>query len=79
MADSNRPNGPNRPRFSTDCAHAGDDAISSQNQPAVMPIYQTSVYDFPDLDVVDNVWEGKQSGYIYGRYGLSESTPRSPW
>jgi cystathionine gamma-synthase len=64
----------NRPRFSTDCAHAGDEGVSSKNQPAVMPIYQTSVYDFPDLDVVDNVWEGKQPGYIYGRYGLPNTT-----
>src|ERR1051325_9484952 len=60
--------------FSTDCAHAGDDAIASTSVPAVMPIYQTSVYDFPDLDVVDNVWEGKQGGYIYGRYGLPNTT-----
>jgi cystathionine beta-lyase/cystathionine gamma-synthase len=74
MADSTRLNGPDRSRFSTDCAHAGDEALPSNNQPAVMPIYQTSVYDFPDLDVVDNVWEGKQSGYIYGRYGLPNTT-----
>jgi O-acetylhomoserine/O-acetylserine sulfhydrylase-like pyridoxal-dependent enzyme len=32
---------------------------------AVMPIYQTSVYDFPDLDVVDDVWEHRRDGYIY--------------
>ncbi len=56
--------------FSTDCAHAGEDPIPSESTPAVMPIYQTSVYDFPDLGVVDGVWEGRQSGYIYGRYGL---------
>src|SRR5689334_3772022 len=71
MADSSKPT---RQRFSTDCAHAGDEPTISKNQPAVMPIYQTSVYDFSDLDVVDNVWEGKQSGYIYGRYGLPNTT-----
>jgi cystathionine gamma-synthase len=61
-------------RFSTDCAHAGEESIPSLSTPAVMPIYQTSVYDFPDLDVVDNVWEGRQDGYIYGRYGLPNTT-----
>jgi cystathionine beta-lyase/cystathionine gamma-synthase len=61
-------------RLATDCAHAGDDAIASRSTPAVMPIYQTSVYDFPDLDVVDNVWDKKQDGYIYGRYGLPNTT-----
>jgi cystathionine beta-lyase/cystathionine gamma-synthase len=61
-------------RFSTDCAHAGEEPIATASRPAVMPIYQTSVYDFPDLDVVDSVWEGKQSGYIYGRYGLPNTS-----
>src|SRR5262249_30418092 len=55
---------------STDCAHAGDEAVPSLSSPAVMPIYQTSVYDFSDLETVDSVWEGQQPGYIYGRYGL---------
>src|SRR3989442_11849980 len=63
-----------RNHVSTDCAHAGEQLISSLSTPAVMPIYQTSVYDFPDLDVVDNVWDGKQGGYIYGRYGLPNTT-----
>lgn len=57
-------------RLSTDCAHAGDEHVPSLSVPSTMPIYQTSVYDFPDLDLVDDVWEGKQSGFIYGRYGL---------
>ena len=35
-----------------------------------MPIFQTAVYDFPDIDVVDDVWEGRKPGYIYGRFGL---------
>ena len=61
-------------KLSTDCAHAGDEIIASLSAPAVMPIYQTSVYDFPDLDVVDDVWEGRKGGYIYGRYGLPNTT-----
>lgn len=61
-------------KLSTDCAHAGDEPIPSLSTPAVMPIYQTSVYDFPDLEVVDEVWEGRKGGYIYGRYGLPNTT-----
>src|ERR1041385_3026321 len=61
-------------QISTECAHAGEEAIPSLSTPAVMPIYQTSVYDFPDLDVVDDVWEGRKGGYIYGRYGLPNTT-----
>ena len=61
-------------RFSTDCAHAGEAPLPSLSAPAVMPIFQTSVYDFPDLDVVDDVWEGKRPGYIYGRYGLPNTS-----
>src|SRR5579871_328270 len=58
-----------RRHVSTDCAHAGDESTPSLSSPAVMPIYQTSVYDFSDLDTVDSVWEGQRPGYIYGRYG----------
>src|SRR5947207_9535598 len=61
-------------KLSTECAHAGDEPIPSLSSPAVMPIYQTSVYDFPALDVVDDVWEGRKGGYIYGRYGLPNTT-----
>ena len=57
-------------RISTDCAHAGEEALPSRSTPSSMPIYQTSVYEFPDLDSVDSVWDGKEPGYIYGRYGL---------
>jgi cystathionine beta-lyase/cystathionine gamma-synthase len=60
--------------LSTDCAHAGEEPIASLSSPAVMPIYQTSVFDFPDLEVVDDVWEKRRDGYIYGRYGLPNTT-----
>src|SRR5581483_9232834 len=63
-----------RRHVSTDCAHAGEEQIQSLSTPAVMPIYQTSVYDFSDLDAVDGVWEGQQPGYIYGRYGLPNTS-----
>jgi cystathionine beta-lyase/cystathionine gamma-synthase len=42
--------------------------------PTVQPIYQTSVYTFPDLPSLDAVQEGTAEGYIYGRYGLPNHT-----
>jgi cystathionine beta-lyase/cystathionine gamma-synthase len=58
------------PKLSTLCAHAGGEAVPSENSSAVMPIYQTAVYDFADLGQVDEIWEGRKPGFIYGRYGL---------
>lgn len=55
---------------STDCAHAGEEQLESDSTPNVMPIYQTSVYDFPDLDIADEIFDRKRPGFIYGRYGL---------
>ena len=57
------------PKLSTDCAHAGGEDIPSENQPAVQPIYQTAVYEFSDLNQVDEIWDGHKPGFIYGRYG----------
>ena len=59
----------NKSHLATDCAHAGGEEIPSENNPAVQPIYQTSVYDFSDLTQVDEIWEGRKPGFIYGRYG----------
>jgi cystathionine beta-lyase/cystathionine gamma-synthase len=62
------------PKLSTLCAHAGGEAVPSENSSAVMPIYQTAVYDFADLGQVDEIWEGRKPGFIYGRYGLPNHT-----
>jgi cystathionine gamma-synthase len=35
--------------------------------PLVPPLYQSSVYTFPDLDALDQVYNGEQQGYIYAR------------
>ena len=59
-----------RPHISTDCAHAGEEPLAPGSTPSVMPIYQTSVYDFPDLDEVDEIFDHRKPGFIYGRYGL---------
>src|SRR5437667_6195540 len=56
--------------ISTECAHAGEQPLESGSTPSVMPIYQTTVYDFPDLELVDEVWDHRKPGFIYGRYGL---------
>jgi len=37
--------------------------------PLNVPIHQTSVFVFPRLDLVDDVWEGETPGYFYSRYG----------
>jgi len=54
----------------TDCAHAGEEPLGSGSTPSVMPIHQTSVYDFPDLEQVDEIFDHRKPGFIYGRYGL---------
>src|SRR5262245_35306451 len=58
------------PNISTECAHAGEEPIPSESTPGVTPIYQTSVYSFADLAQLDDVSDGKKSGFIYGRHGL---------
>jgi cystathionine gamma-synthase len=35
--------------------------------PLVPPLYQSSVYTLPDLDALDRVLNGEESGYIYAR------------
>jgi cystathionine beta-lyase/cystathionine gamma-synthase len=37
--------------------------------PLVPPLYQSSVYTLPDLDVLDRVTDGAEPGYIYARDG----------
>ncbi len=42
--------------------------------PHVSPIYQTSVYDYPDLDSLDDYYNGLiPGGHIYSRNGLPNS------
>jgi cystathionine beta-lyase/cystathionine gamma-synthase len=37
--------------------------------PLVPPLYQSSVYNLPDLDALDRVMNGEQPGFIYARDG----------
>ncbi|MEK7838740.1 MAG: PLP-dependent transferase, partial [candidate division NC10 bacterium] len=54
--------------FHTLAARGGRD-VPSASRPLTAPIYQTNVYVFEDMETVESVWEGKISGYVYGRYG----------
>ena len=54
--------------FETVVARGGRD-IPSASRPLTPPIYQTNVYVFEDMDMVESVWEQKKPGFVYGRYG----------
>ena len=59
--------------FETLAARGGRD-VPSASRPLTPPIYQTNVYVFEDMDAVESVWEGKQPGFVYGRYGTANHT-----
>ncbi|MCM8748808.1 aminotransferase class I/II-fold pyridoxal phosphate-dependent enzyme [Thermomicrobiaceae bacterium CFH 74404] len=54
----------------TRCAHGGEDLLPSATDPLTPPIWQTAAYAYPDLDTLDAIYEGRERGFIYGRYGL---------
>jgi cystathionine beta-lyase/cystathionine gamma-synthase len=54
--------------FRTLAARGGRD-VASASRPLTPPIYQTNVYVFEDMDTVESVWESKEPGFVYGRYG----------
>lgn len=56
-------------RLDTLAAHAGKLEVPHLTRPVAMPIYQTSVYAFPDLDLVEAVQSGREKGYLYARNG----------
>jgi cystathionine beta-lyase/cystathionine gamma-synthase len=45
------------------------DPLLGPSVPLVPPLYQSSVYNLPDLDVLDRVMNGEQAGFIYARDG----------
>lgn len=55
--------------FGTTAAHAGRKDVPASTRPVAMPIYQTSVYAFPDLDLVEAVQSGREKAYLYARNG----------
>ena len=45
------------------------DSSLGRSSPLVPPLYQSSVYILPDLDVLDRIMTGEAAGYIYARDG----------
>jgi cystathionine gamma-synthase len=58
------------PKPASRIAHAGEQSTESLTDPLVTPIYQTTVYSYPDISAVDDVYEHREPGYIYSRYGM---------
>ena len=48
------------------CAAAGSD-MPSATRPLTAPIYQNSVFEIESLEQVDDIYEGRQDGFIYSR------------
>ena len=55
-------------RFATRAVRAAPPA-PSVSRPLTPPITLASVYAFESLEQVDAVWDGRQPGYVYGRFG----------
>jgi O-acetylhomoserine/O-acetylserine sulfhydrylase-like pyridoxal-dependent enzyme len=55
--------------------HAGEKVHRrpSLTWPIAPPIVQTTVYGYPDTAAIDAVHDGVEPGYIYSRYGQSNS------
>jgi O-acetylhomoserine/O-acetylserine sulfhydrylase-like pyridoxal-dependent enzyme len=45
------------------------DPVLGPSVPLVPPLYQSSVYNLPDLDALDRVMNGEEPGFIYARDG----------
>lgn len=54
-------------RLETIAAHVGEEPVPTATRPVSMPIYQTSVFAFPDLPSVDDVYTGKLNAFLYSR------------
>jgi len=48
------------------CAAAGSD-LPSVTRPLTAPIYQNSVFEIDSLEQVDDIYEGREDGFIYSR------------
>ncbi len=55
-------------RLETIAARGGRD-VPSATRPLTPPLYQTNVFVFSSMDQVEAVWDGKEPGFVYGRYG----------
>jgi methionine-gamma-lyase len=57
----------------TAAVHAGNDPSAHQGAVSV-PIYQTSIFAFPDAEQGARIHEGEEAGYFYGRMGNPTQT-----
>ncbi len=57
-----------RLRFATRAAR-GAPPPQSASRPLTPAVHLANVYVFQDLDQVDAVWDGREAGYVYGRFG----------
>src|SRR5262249_54183787 len=46
-----------------------DQSSLGQSRPLAPPLYQSSVYTLPDLDVLDGIMTGEAPGFVYARDG----------
>ncbi len=53
--------------LATVAVHAGSRISASVTRPKVSPIYASSVFSFDRLDQIDEVYEGRNPGYVYSR------------
>src|SRR5262249_19438962 len=60
-------------RFATRSAR-GASPPRSASTPLTAGIHLANVYVFDDLTRVDNIWEGREAGYVYGRFGTPNHT-----
>jgi cystathionine gamma-synthase len=60
-------------RFATRTVRAAPPPDSG-SKPLTPPVHLANVYVFENLDQVDAVWEGRESGYVYGRFGTPNHT-----
>ncbi len=60
-------------RFATRVARAAPSPRSAST-PLVPSVHLANVYVFDDMAQVDAVWEGREAGYVYGRFGTPNHT-----
>lgn len=53
--------------FDTICIHGGHK--QENNRAHLTPIYASSTYTFDSAEQAVNIFEGKEDGYVYGRFG----------
>jgi methionine-gamma-lyase len=55
--------------FASTLIHAGARPVESVSHSKSLPIYQTSVFSFDDVESLEQVYDGEAAGYIYTRNG----------